>query len=76
MLVFQALEAANPEEAFNYLEVYPSLRLPDIDGSTRARHLKAKWPHVTIIATSGALRPEAGELPQDAWIIPKPLLLR
>lgn len=76
---FRVLEAADAEEAFGHLENHPSLRLlftdiqmPEIDGLTLARHVKARWPHISVIVTSGALRPGVGELPEDARFIAKP----
>ena len=76
---FRVIEAANAEEAFAHLEAHPSLRLlftdiqmPKIDGLTLARHVKARWPHVSVIVTSGAIRPGAADLPDDAQFIAKP----
>lgn len=76
---FLVMEASNAEEAFVHLEAFPSLKLlftdiqmPDIDGLTLARHVKARWPHISVIVTSGALRPGVAELPQDARFIAKP----
>ena len=76
---FVVLEAADAEEAFFYLNEYPSLRLlftdvqmPEIDGLTLARHVKAHWPHISVIVTSGALVPGTAELPAEARFIAKP----
>jgi CheY-like chemotaxis protein len=76
---FDVLEAADAEEAVFYLKQYPSLRLlftdvrmPEIDGLTLAKHVKSKWPHVSVIVTSGAVVPTDKQLPEDARFIAKP----
>jgi CheY-like chemotaxis protein len=76
---FDVLEAADAEEAIFYLKQYPSLRLlftdvrmPEIDGLTLAKHVSAKWPHVNVIVTSGAVVPTNPQLPNDAHFIAKP----
>jgi DNA-binding NtrC family response regulator len=46
--------------------------MPDIDGLTLARHVKARWPHISVIITSGAITPTEAELPAEARFIAKP----
>lgn len=76
---FRVLEARNAEEAMRHFEAYPSLRLlftdiqmPEIDGLTLARHVKARFPHISVIVTSGNIEPTVAELPEDAEFISKP----
>lgn len=43
------------------------------NGATLANHVSYMWPHIRILVTSGMKQPVAGELPQTAQFIPKPL---
>jgi len=55
--------------------VFSDIRLPGLlDGVDLARRIKAVWPHVSIIVTSGysAKRPET--LPENVVYMPKPWL--
>ena len=77
---FDVLEAADAEEAIFYLKQYPSLRLlftdvrmPENDGLILAKHVKDKWPHVSVIVTSGAVVPTETQLPDDVRFIAKPI---
>jgi CheY-like chemotaxis protein len=77
---FEVLEAGDATEAVACLEQYSALRvlltdiqMPEIDGLTLARHVRAHWPHIGIIIASGALRPEIVELPENARFLSKPL---
>ena len=76
---YDVLEAADAEEALFYLKEYPSIRLlftdiqmPEIDGLSLVWHVKANWPHVRVIVTSGAMVPGEDELPREARFIAKP----
>ena len=76
---FDVIEASCAQEAFDCLEsekcvalLLTDIQMPEIDGLTLARHVAARWPDVSIVVTSGALRPGIAELPQDARFISKP----
>jgi two-component system, response regulator PdtaR len=77
---YDILEAANADEAIQMLEKHSDIRLvfTDIDmpGSMDGLKLSAavmgRWPPVKIIATSGHLKVQAGDLPVDARFIAKP----
>jgi CheY-like chemotaxis protein len=62
-------------EGENVALVFADVRLPGvIDGVDLARRIKAVWPHISIIVTSGysARRPEM--LPDNVAYMPKPWL--
>jgi CheY-like chemotaxis protein len=77
---FDALEAANADEAILLLERHSDIRLvfTDIDmpgsmnGLKLAVAVRDRWPPVKIIATSGHFKVREGDLPADAHFIPKP----
>lgn len=77
---FDVLEAANADEAIGMLERSTDIRLvfTDIDmpgsmnGLKLAAAVRDRWPPVSIIATSGHFKIQAGDLPADARFIPKP----
>lgn len=76
---FDVLEAADAEEALFHLKEHPSIRLlftdvqmPEIDGLSLVWKVRANWPQVSIIVTSGAMVPEATELPEGVRFIAKP----
>jgi CheY-like chemotaxis protein len=77
---FSILEAANANEALQMLERHSDIRLlfTDIDmpGSMNGLKLVAavrdRWPPVSIIATSGHCKVQAGDLPADARFFSKP----
>ena len=62
-------------EGDNVALVFADVRLPGLlDGVDLARRVKAVWPHISIIVTSGysARRPET--LPDNITYMPKPWL--
>ena len=62
-------------EGENVALVFADIRLPGLlDGVDLARRIKAVWPHVSIVVTSGysAQRPET--LPDNITYMPKPWL--
>ncbi|WP_192843146.1 response regulator [Aureimonas sp. AU12] len=77
---FHVVEARTADEAFAFLERHPSLRLVftdvqmpgDLDGFQLARLVAERWPHVSVIVASGAVRPGPGDLPDQAEFINKP----
>jgi FixJ family two-component response regulator len=44
----------------------------DLDGFQLARLVAERWPHVSVIVASGAVRPGPGDLPDHAEFINKP----
>ena len=55
--------------------IFADVRLPGLlDGVDLARRVKALWPHISMVVTSGyaARRPEA--LPDNVVYMPKPWL--
>ena len=63
------------QEGENVALVFADIRLPGLlDGVDLARRIKAVWPHVSIVVTSGysARRPDA--LPDNIAYMPKPWL--
>ena len=79
----RVVECADAEEAMaimaregeNVALVFADVRLPGIlDGVDLARRVKALWPHVSMVVTSGfgARRPE--KLPDTVAYMPKPWL--
>jgi CheY-like chemotaxis protein len=77
---FDIIEATNADEAIQLLECNSDIRLifTDIDmpgsmnGLKLAGVVRDRWPPVSIIATSGHFKIQAGDLPADARFIPKP----
>jgi DNA-binding NtrC family response regulator len=79
----RVIECADAEEAIavmsregeNVALVFADIRLPGpLDGVDLARRIKALWPHVSMVVTSGyaARRPE--RLPDNVTYMPKPWL--
>jgi CheY-like chemotaxis protein len=67
--------AVMAREGDNVALVFADVRLPGVlDGIDLARRVKALWPHVTMVVTSGyaARRPE--KLPDTVAYMPKPWL--
>jgi CheY-like chemotaxis protein len=77
---FEAIEAANADEAIRILEtrediriVFTDVRMPgSMDGLRLARAVRDRWPPIQLIVTSGHARPSAEELPAGGHFIPKP----
>lgn len=77
---FHVVEARTADEAFAFLERHPSLRLVftdvqmpgHLDGFQLAKLVVERWPHVSVIVASGAVRPVPGDLPPQAKFIDKP----
>ena len=79
----RVVECEDAEQAFGVLAregedvamLFTDIRLPGLlDGVDLARRVKAVWPHVSIVITSGnaARRPEM--LPENVVYLPKPWL--
>lgn len=77
---FQALQAANADEAIGFLERYPQIRVvfTDIDmpGSMDGRRLalavRDRWPPIEIILTSGHASITVKDMPSRCRFLPKP----
>lgn len=77
---FQALEAANADEAITLLEtrldicvVFTDIDMPgSMNGIKLAQAVRGRWPPIKIIATSGHFKLKAGDLPPDGRFLPKP----
>jgi CheY-like chemotaxis protein len=78
---FIELQAANAIEAIHQLETHSEVRLvftdiqlkSEIDGLDLLRIVNMRWPHVSLLTTSGRIRPHYAELPIDARFIQKPV---
>lgn len=77
---FEAIEAANADEAIAILEEQPNIHLvfTDIqmpgtmDGLKLARFVKDRWPPIKIVATSGLVGVKEEDLPKGSVFVPKP----
>lgn len=74
------LEAADAEEAIGILDDRSDIlavvtdidMLGSMDGLELAVTVRHRWPHISIVVTSGKLRPRADEMPEGGHFIPKP----
>jgi two-component system, response regulator PdtaR len=79
---FEALEAANADEAIRVLEsrddirvIFTDIQMPgSMDGLNLSHAVRAKWPPIKIIVTSGLARVTELDLPEGARFIAKPYL--
>lgn len=78
---FEAIEAANADEAIKLLEIRDDIRLvfTDIDmppGSMNGLKLAAavhdRWPPIAIIVASGHRVPMTSDMPEGTVFFPKP----
>lgn len=78
---FEAVEAANADEAIKLLESRDDIRLifTDIDmpagsmnGLMLAAAVRRRWPPIAIIVASGHYQARREELPEDAVFFSKP----
>jgi len=77
---FEAVEAANADEAIEILEarrditvVFTDIQMPgSMDGLKLARAVRGRWPPIKIIATSGRLNVGEMDLPEGGRFLPKP----
>lgn len=81
-LGFDVAEAESVAAALTYLGEHGervSFMLTDVqmpgsrNGMTLANHVTYVWPHIRILVTSGVTRPMAGQLPDKAQFMAKPL---
>src|SRR6266478_959186 len=77
---FEAIEAANADEAIEVLEsrrditvVFTDIQMPgSMDGLKLARAVRGRWPPIRIIATSGHVHVGETDLPEGGRFLPKP----
>ena len=77
---FEAVEAANADEAIEILEVrrditvvFTDIEMPgSMDGLRLAQAVRGRWPPIKIIATSGRCVVRDGDLPSGGLFLPKP----
>jgi CheY-like chemotaxis protein len=77
---FEVIEAANADQAIEFLEarpditvVFTDIQMPgSMDGLKLARAVRGRWPPIKIIATSGRLHVAEADLPEGGRFLPKP----
>ena len=77
---FDALEAANADEAIAILEsrlditvVFTDIQMPgSMDGLKLARAVRGRWPPIKIVATSGHVEVSETDLPEGGRFLAKP----
>jgi DNA-binding NtrC family response regulator len=78
---YSVLQAANALDALRLLERHPDVRLvftdirltDEIDGLDLLRVVHMRWPHMSLMTTSGRQHPHYAELPSQARFISKPV---
>lgn len=77
---YRVFEAVNALEAIAILEggnditaVFTDIEMPgETNGLSLAAEIKARWPLVSVLITSGRDRPDAAVMPTDSAFIAKP----
>jgi two-component system, response regulator PdtaR len=77
---FEAVQAANADEAIAILRVrsdirvvFTDIQMPgSMDGLKLARFVRDRWPPIKIVATSGLVTVEDDDLPAGSVFLPKP----
>ena len=77
---FEAIEAANADQAIQVLEaryditvVFTDIQMPgSMDGLKLAQFVRNRWPPIKIVATSGLVRVDDDDLPAGSVFLPKP----
>ena len=77
---FEVVEASNADQAIEILEarrdisvVFTDIQIPgSMDGLKLARAVRGRWPRIKIVATSGRLNIEEGDLPEGGRFLRKP----
>ena len=74
-----AKEASNAEEALRLIHddgitvVLTDIDMPGaMDGLALAREVRARWPHIAVVVTSGRHLPRPHEMPTDTPFLSKP----
>lgn len=81
---FEAIEAADADEAVRILEaradiriVFTDIDMPgSMDGMMLAAAIRDRWPPIEIIITSGHIREQEVEMPIRGVFFPKPYDIR
>jgi CheY-like chemotaxis protein len=77
---FEVIETANAQAAQEVLKhrtdirvVFTDVQMPgSMNGLELACLVRREWPHISVVITSGHLRPESGHLPEETVFIAKP----
>ncbi len=77
---FEVIETANAQAAQEVLRRRPDIRVlftdvqmpGSMNGLELASLVRREWPHISVVITSGHLRPESDHLPEKAVFIAKP----
>jgi CheY-like chemotaxis protein len=77
---FEAIEAANADQAIQILEsrlditvVFTDIQMPgSMDGLKLAQAVRGRWPPIKIVATSGHVSVTETDLPDGGRFLPKP----
>jgi CheY-like chemotaxis protein len=77
---FEVIEAASADEAIAILEgrldiavVFTDIQMPgSMDGLKLAAAVRDRWPPIMIVATSGRVKLDPGDLPEGGRFLPKP----
>ena len=78
---YAVVEATTADKAYEFLNRHSSLQLlvtdvqmpGELDGFDLARVVAERWPHICVVIASGAAVPAAGDVPENATFVPKPL---
>jgi two-component system, response regulator PdtaR len=77
---FEVIETANAQAAQEVLRrrtdvrvLFTDVKMPGpMNGLELASLVRSRWPHISVVITSGHLEPGNGMLPQEAVFIAKP----
>jgi two-component system, response regulator PdtaR len=78
---FHVLEAANADVALAVLEscsddvqvLFTDIDMPgSMNGLALAENVQQRWPHISLLISSGYHRPAPEALPDDGRFVPKP----
>jgi CheY-like chemotaxis protein len=77
---FEVVQAGDADEAIAILTarpdihvVFTDIQMPgSMDGLKLAQFVRNRWPPIKIVATSGVVRVEDGDLPAGSVFLPKP----
>ncbi len=80
---FEVVESGNADEAIAILESHPNIHIVftdiqmpgSMDGIKLSAFIRRRWPPIKLVATSGRVTLQEGELPEGAVFISKPYTL-